>query len=152
MAFELTSAAFQHGQSIPKQYTADGRICSPPLKWTMPPNGTRSLALICEDPDAPRGIFTHWVAYNLLPQPTELGEGGALSGHAMLGTNDFGKAGYGGPAPPPGKPHRYFFRLYALDDALDLHPGSKRNDLLDAMQGHILAEAELMGAYGRCAT
>jgi Raf kinase inhibitor-like YbhB/YbcL family protein len=149
MTFELKSAAFQHGQPIPRQYTADGRNSSPPLQWTKPPDGTRSLALVCEDPDAPRGIFTHWVVFNLPPQQLELREGGTLSGGAKIGTNDFGKAGFGGPAPPPGKPHRYFFRLYALDETLDLDVGCKRKDLLDAMQGHILAEAELMGTYRR---
>lgn len=149
MAFELTSTAFQEGQTIPKQYTGDGRNTAPPLKWTEPPGGTRSFALICEDPDAPRGTFTHWIAFNLPVEQRELSEGGTLSGGASLGANDFGNVGYGGPAPPPGKPHRYFFKLYALDNALDLPAGAKREDLLAAMKGHILAEAQLMGTYGR---
>jgi Raf kinase inhibitor-like YbhB/YbcL family protein len=149
MALELTSTAFQQGQSIPKQYTGDGRNTPPPLSWTEPPTATQSFALICEDPDAPRGTFTHWIAFNLPVEQRELSEGGTLSGGALLGANDFGKVGYGGPAPPPGKPHRYFFKLYALDNAVDLPAGSKKEDLQAAMKGHILAEAQLVGTYGR---
>ncbi len=153
MALELTSTAFHEGATIPEQYTADGRNVTPPLKWTDPPAGTRSFALICEDPDAPRGTFTHWLAFNLPAESRELSE--AVPAEATLpngtaqGTNDFGKAGYGGPKPPPGKPHRYTFKLYALDRSLDVHPGATKAQLLAAMQGHILGEAQLVGRYAR---
>jgi Raf kinase inhibitor-like YbhB/YbcL family protein len=153
MSIELTSTAFQEGQTIPKQYTGDGRDLSPPLKWGDPPAGTRSLALIVEDPDAPRGTFTHWVLFNLPAEARELGEGvppkPTLPDGAMQGINDFGKVGYGGPSPPPGKPHRYVFKLYALDTPLDLGPGATRQQLLQAMDGHVLDEGQLMGRYGR---
>jgi Raf kinase inhibitor-like YbhB/YbcL family protein len=153
MAIDLSSPAFEEGQPIPKQYTADGRNVSPPLRWSDPPGATRSLALICEDPDAPRGTWTHWVAFNLPAEARELGEGippePTLSDGTVQGTNDFGKIGYGGPSPPPGKPHRYFFKLYALDQQLQLPAGASRNQLLAAVKGHILAEGLLMGTYGR---
>jgi Raf kinase inhibitor-like YbhB/YbcL family protein len=153
MAFELTSTAFAEGATIPKQYTGDGRNASPPLRWGDPPAGTRSLALVCEDPDAPRGTFTHWVLFNLPAEARELSEGTppqpSLPGGAAQGTNDFRKVGYGGPAPPPGKPHRYFFKLYALDQSLELQPGATRPQLLAAVKGHVLGEAQLMGTYGR---
>lgn len=149
MALELTSTAFAHGQPIPKQFTADGRNISPPLKWSDPPAGTRSLALVCEDPDAPRGTFTHWVVFNLPAESRELKEGESLPDGAAQGTNDFGKAGYGGPSPPAGKPHRYFFKLLALDRPLDLEPGAKKDRVLAAAKDCVLAQAELMGTYGR---
>jgi Raf kinase inhibitor-like YbhB/YbcL family protein len=153
MSIELTSTAFQEGQTIPKQYTRDGRNLSPPLQWRDPPAGTKSLALIGEDPDAPRGTFTHWVLFNLPAEARELGEGVpsdvTLPGGAKQGVNDFGEAGYDGPSPPRGKPHRYFFRLYALDTRLDLGPGASRHQLLKAMDGHVLAQGQLMGRYGR---
>jgi Raf kinase inhibitor-like YbhB/YbcL family protein len=144
MALELTSTAFQEGAPIPKEHTADGRNASPPLKWPDPPGGTKSLALICEDPDAPRGTFTHWVIFNLPAESRELSAGvpqeATLPNGTAQGTNGFGKAGYGGPSPPPGKPHRYFFKLYALDRRLDLQPGTTKEDLLAAMRGLVLAE------------
>jgi Raf kinase inhibitor-like YbhB/YbcL family protein len=153
MALELTSAAFQGGQPIPRQYTGDGRNISPPLTWRDPPAGTRSLALVCEDPDAPRGTFTHWVAFNLPAESRELGEGvpaePTLPNGTVQGTNDFGRAGYGGPKPPPGKPHRYVFQLYALDRPLDVPPGATKAQLLVAMKGHILGAAQLVGTYAR---
>lgn len=153
MNLQLKSTAFQDGQVIPRQYTGDGENWSPPLEWTAPPTGTQSLALICEDPDAPRGIWVHWVLFNLPPDARKVNEGAASDGNlpkgAVQGTNDFRQIGYGGPAPPPGKPHRYFFRLYALDAKLDLPTGTNRSQLLHAMRGHILAEAQLMGRYGR---
>ena len=153
MALELTSTAFQEGATIPQQYTGDGRNVSPPLKWTDPPAGTRSLALVCEDPDAPRGTFTHWTAFNLPAESKEVSEGvpveATLPNGTAQGTNDFGMAGYGGPKPPPGKPHRYFFKLYALDKRLDLQAGAGKEDLRAAMKGHVLAEGQLMGTYGR---
>src|SRR5438874_11965395 len=126
MALDLTSTAFQEGQSIPKEYTGDGRNVSPPLQWSDPPTGTRSLALVCEDPDAPRGTFTHWAIFNLPAESRELSAGvpaePALPNGTAQATNDFGKVGYGGPSPPPGKPHRYVFKLYALDRPLDVQP------------------------------
>jgi Raf kinase inhibitor-like YbhB/YbcL family protein len=153
MALELTSAAFQEGAAIPERYTADGRNVSPPLKWRGAPAGTASLALVCEDPDAPRGTFTHWVAFNLPAGSRELGEGvpaeATLPNGTAQGTNDFGKVGYGGPKPPPGKPHRYVFKLAALDRPLDLPPGATGAQLLAALKGHVLAETQLTGTYGR---
>jgi len=153
MALELTSPAFRQGENIPEVHTADGRDLSPPLKWSDPPAGTRSLTLLCEDPDAPRGTFTHWVAFNLPPESHELGEGvpstAALPNGTAQGTNDFGKVGYGGPSPPAGKPHRYFFKLFALDHPLNLQPSATRDKVLAAMKDHVLGEAELMGSYGR---
>jgi Raf kinase inhibitor-like YbhB/YbcL family protein len=153
MALELTSTAFGEGEPIPEQYTGDGRNASPPLQWQDPPAGTHNLALICEDPDAPRGTFTHWVAFNLPADSRGLGEGvpaeTTLPDGTAQGVNDFGKVGYGGPKPPPGKPHRYVFTLYALDGPLDLRPGATRSQLLAAMKGHVLGEARLTGTYGR---
>ncbi len=153
MSLTVSSTAFQDGQPIPRKYTADDANVSPPLKWTEPPTGTRCWALLCEDPDAPRGIWTHWVLFNLAPEAQGLHEGipteEELPNEASQGTNDFGKVGYNGPAPPPGKPHRYFFKLFALDTSLDLGSDVKRAQLLDAMKGHILAEGQLMGTYGR---
>jgi Raf kinase inhibitor-like YbhB/YbcL family protein len=153
MALELTSSAFPAGAPIPAQYTGDGQNLSPPLRWQNPPAGTRSLALLCEDPDAPRGTFTHWVVFNLSAESRELGEGispeGTRANGMAQGTNDFGKPGYGGPKPPPGKPHRYVFKLYALDRMLDLHPGATRAQLLAAMKGHVLGESQLVGTYAR---
>jgi len=153
MTIELTSTAFQKGETIPKQYTGDGVDQSPPLRWSEPPTGTKTIALICDDPDAPRGTWVHWVLFNLPAQTRELEEGvpttETLGNGAKQGKNDFGNIGYGGPAPPKGKPHRYFFKLYALDVALDLPPGATKAQLMDAMKGHILAEGQLMGKYGR---
>jgi Raf kinase inhibitor-like YbhB/YbcL family protein len=148
MSITLTSTAFKEGEAIPTAYTGDGRNVSPPLTWSDPPAGTKSFALICQDPDAPRGTFTHWVLFNLPADARELGEAAHPAG-AAEGTNDFSKAGYGGPAPPPGKPHRYYFELYALDATLPLRPGSKKQALLDAIRGHVLGEGRLMGTYGR---
>ncbi len=149
----LTSTAFQEGQPIPVRYTADGEDVSPPLTWTDVPSGTQSLALICEDPDAPRGTWTHWVLFNLLPSAQALEEEvppqETLPDGSIQGTNDFKRLGYGGPSPPPGQPHRYFFKLFALDTTLRLSPGASRQQVLAALQGHILAEGQLMGTYGR---
>jgi Raf kinase inhibitor-like YbhB/YbcL family protein len=153
MALELTSTAFREGQPIPRQYTGDGQNISPPLKWQDPPAGTRSLALICEDPDAPRGTFTHWVIFNLPAASRELGEGipteATLSNGTKQGINDFGEAGYGGPKPPRGKLHRYIFKVYALDQLLDVQSGATKAQLLAAMKGHVLGEAQLLGTYTR---
>ncbi|MCS7166104.1 MAG: YbhB/YbcL family Raf kinase inhibitor-like protein [Gemmatales bacterium] len=153
MPMVLTSTAFTQGATIPKEYTADGRDISPPLSWTDPPAGTKSFALLCEDPDAPRGLWVHWVIFNIPAYVRSLPAGvpahDHLSDGSRQGRNDFGRIGYGGPSPPRGKPHRYFFRLYALDTTLGLPPGASRDMLLKAMQGHILEQAELMGTYGR---
>jgi Raf kinase inhibitor-like YbhB/YbcL family protein len=153
MSFELTSGAFSEGDDIPRQYTCDGEDLSPPLAWGDPPEGTVSLALICDDPDAPGGNWSHWVLWGLGLEVRELAEG--LSPEAQLesgvrqGNNDFRRSGYGGPCPPRGKPHRYFFRLFALDTQIDLAPGADRMKLREMIDGHILAEAQLMGRYGR---
>lgn len=153
MTIELTSTAFQKGETIPKQYTGDGADQSPSLRWSDPPSGTKSLALICDDPDAPRGTWVHWVLFNLPAQARELNESvpttETLANGAKQGKNDFGNIGYGGPSPPKGKPHRYFFKLYALDVNLDLPPGAIKAELEKAMKGHTLAEGQLMGTYKR---
>jgi hypothetical protein len=153
MSIELTSTAFQQGMTIPKQYTGDGADQSPPLRWSEPPIGTKSIALICDDPDAPRGTWVHWVLFNLPPQTRELEEGlpatATLSSGAKQGKNDFGNIGYGGPAPPKGKAHRYFFKLYPLAVVVNLTPGATKAQLEAAMRGQILAEGELMGTYKR---
>ncbi len=153
MLIRLTSPAFQSGATIPKEYTGDGDDKSPPLQWSEPPSGTRSLALICDDPDAPKGPWVHWVLFNLPAETRELEEGlpttETLGNGAKQGKNDFGKIGYGGPAPPKGKPHRYFFKLYALDRTVNLSPGATKGEVVNAMKGHIRAEGELVGKYGR---
>ena len=153
MSIELTSTAFQKGETIPKQYTGDGADQSPPLHWSEPPSGTKSLALICDDPDAPRSTWVHWVLFNVPPQTRELEANvpttATLGDGAKQGKNDFGNIGYGGPAPPKGKPHRYFFKLYALGVAVDLPTGATKAELEKAMKGHILAEGQLMGTYKR---
>jgi Raf kinase inhibitor-like YbhB/YbcL family protein len=149
----LTSTGFTEGSSLPARYTCDGANVSPPLRWSNLPQGTKSLALICDDPDAPGGVWVHWVLYNLPATTTELAEGfsaeAKLPGEAKQGTNDFKRSGYGGPCPPPGAPHRYLFHLYALDTALSLQGGATKQDLLRAMEGHLLAEGQLMGKYQR---
>jgi Raf kinase inhibitor-like YbhB/YbcL family protein len=153
MSIEVSSTAFQAGATIPKQCTGDGADRSPPLRWSEPPSGTKSLALICDDPDTPRGTWVHWVLFNLSAMTRELPERvpttETLDNGAKQGKNDFGNIGYGGPSPPKGKPHRYFFKLYALDTALDLPAGVTKAQLVKGMQGHILAEGQLMGTYGR---
>jgi Raf kinase inhibitor-like YbhB/YbcL family protein len=153
MTMQLTSPAFEEGRPIPARHTGDGEDVSPALKWTDPPGGTQSFALVCDDPDAPRKTWVHWVLFNIPAAERELGERVAkdltLPNGVRQGKNDFGKVGYGGPAPPKGKPHRYFFKLYALGATLDLPAGATKDDLLRAMEGHVLAEAQLMGTYSR---
>jgi len=153
MKIELSSTAFDEEANIPKQCTGDGKNVSPPLRWSDPPPETKSFALICDDPDAPRGTWVHWVLFNLPAEKRQLEEAvpaqKGLDNGAKQGKNDFGKVGYGGPAPPPGKPHRYFFKLYALDTTLELAPEATKDQLLAAMKGHVLAEGQLMGRYGR---
>jgi Raf kinase inhibitor-like YbhB/YbcL family protein len=149
----LTSAAFRDGESIPIRHTCDGEDLSPPLEWTGTPVETRSFALICEDPDAPRGTWVHWLLWSLPADAVEIGQGvpprPELPSGTRQGLNDGGDLGYAGPCPPPGKPHRYFFRLYALDTSLNLSPGANRSDLEAAMAGHVLAEGMTMGVYQR---
>jgi Raf kinase inhibitor-like YbhB/YbcL family protein len=153
MSLQISSAAFTAGGAIPKKFTCDGPDVSPQLTWTQPPPKTQSLALIMDDPDAPGGTWVHWVLYDLPEDSKELEENVAkqdrLSTGARQGRNDFGKIGYGGPCPPPGKPHRYFFKLYALDSKLALQSGATKADVERAMKGHILAQAELFGKYSR---
>jgi len=153
MTVQLTSTAFTEGSSMPAKYTCDGEDVSPPLKWSNVPAGTKSLALISDDPDAPVGTWVHWVIYGIPPDVTELQEGipksEVLTTGAKQGISDFKRIGYGGPCPPPGGPHRYFFKLYALDAELDLKPGAAKRDLLHAMEGHILAQGQLIGTYKR---
>jgi Raf kinase inhibitor-like YbhB/YbcL family protein len=144
---ELESSAFADGQPIPRRHTCEGEDLSPPLAWTDVPEGTASLALIVDDPDAPRGTFTHWLGWGLDRTAAGLEEGEAAPAE---GRNDFGETGYRGPCPPPGHgPHRYFFRLYALEQALGLSPGAGRAELDAALARSSLATAELMGTYER---
>ncbi len=153
MAFAIVSAAFKQGASVPRDFTADGRDVSPALSWENPPAGTQAFALICDDPDAPMGTWVHWVIWNLPASAKGLAQGvqaaRTLADGSAQGKNDFGKIGYGGPSPPAGKPHRYFFRLYALKEKLSLAAGASRRELDKAMQGKILGSAEVMGTYQR---
>jgi Raf kinase inhibitor-like YbhB/YbcL family protein len=153
MAFEVTSSAFTHGGVIPKKHTCDGTDVSPPLAWRAPPAGVQSFALVCDDAKAPGGTWVHWVIYNVPAAAQELPEGIApdvrLPDGARQGRSDFRRPGYGGPCPPRGETHQYSFRLYALDSMLDLRPNATREDLLEAMEGHVLGTAELVGRYGR---
>ena len=153
MTIKITSPAFDEGQPIPRKHTCEGNDVSPVLKWADVPEGTKSIALICDDPDAPMGTWVHWVIFNLPTDTRELAENiskkPVLENGAKQGVSDFKRPGYGGPCPPPGKPHRYFFKLYAVDRMLDLKEGATKKDLEKAMQGHILAQGELMGTYKR---
>jgi Raf kinase inhibitor-like YbhB/YbcL family protein len=153
MALELSTPAFANGGDIPVKHTCDGADVSPALEWRAAPDGTKSFALIVDDPDAPGRTWVHWLLYNLSPVEGTLPEGvegpATLPSGARQGTNDFGRIGYGGPCPPPGAPHRYFFRLYALDMAIDVAPGATRATLERALKGHVLATAELLGRYQR---
>jgi Raf kinase inhibitor-like YbhB/YbcL family protein len=147
---QVTSSAFKDGDKVPKEHTGDGEDASPPLQWGGAPDGVKSFALICDDPDAPRGMWVHWVLFNLPAEVKELKEGAAdLPKEAVSGTNDFGKAAYGGPAPPKGKPHRYYFKVYALDTTLTLPKGATKADVEKAMKGHVKAWGQLMGTYQR---
>jgi Raf kinase inhibitor-like YbhB/YbcL family protein len=153
MAMTISSAAFREGESIPQQFTCDGEDASPPLSWSGVPQAARSLAVICDDPDAPAGTWVHWVLWNLPPSTPSLPGGvpneGTLPGGIQQGKNSWPLTGYNGPCPPPGKAHRYFFKLYALDSEMTLPDGSGKAALEKAMQDHILAQAQLMGTYGR---
>jgi Raf kinase inhibitor-like YbhB/YbcL family protein len=148
----LSSSAFKNGAAIPPRWTCSGLNQSPPLQWTGIPHGSRSLALIVEDPDAPMGTFTHWVAYNISPARSGLPEGVPASetpGYAEEGINGRSELGYTGPCPPPGKPHHYHFRLFALDEELSLKSGATAEQLGAAMKGHILGSTELIGIFQR---
>ena len=153
MVLSISSTAFQEGESIPAQYSCQGQDISPPLAWGEPPAGTKSLALIVNDPDAPVGVFTHWVLFNLPAGSRELPEAvpaePQLANGALQGKNDFGKIGYAGPCPPPGSPHRYRFTLYALDNALDLKSGATKKQVIEAMSGHVLAQGQFTDTYQR---
>ena len=153
MAFELRSPAFSSSGEIPVTYTCDGADLSPPLSWSDPPTKTKGFALIADDPDAPAGTWVHWVLYGLAGTLPELPEGvpaqDTVPGIGTQGVNDFRKVGYGGPCPPRGPGHRYFFRLYALDIELTLPLRKTKQDLLKAIEGHVLGRVELMGWYMR---
>ncbi|MBS3817931.1 YbhB/YbcL family Raf kinase inhibitor-like protein [bacterium] len=152
MDIQLTSSVFENEGMIPSKYSCDGEDISPPLSWSSVPEGTQTVALIADDPDAPMGTFVHWVLFNLPANVQELPEDvpsdKKLDNGALQGTNDFKKIGYGGPCPPGGT-HRYYFKIYALDTELDLKAGATKKDLLNAMEGHILAQGQLMGKYQR---
>src|SRR5215469_8218364 len=143
---KITSSAFHEGANIPSKFTCDGSDTSPPLQIADVPSGAKSLALIVDDPDAPGGLFTHWMVWNIPPDAGAIGEGSTPKG--AQGTNDFGKSGYGGPCPPSGA-HRYYFKVFALDRELDLPSGAKRTQLDTAMKSHVIAQGELMGRYVR---
>jgi len=143
---KITSSAFNHNEKIPSKYTCDGENISPPLIFSEIPKNARTLALIMDDPDAPVGIFVHWVVWNIPASTTKIKEG--EKGVYKQGSNDFRKQVYGGPCPPSGT-HRYFFKLYALDTELNLKEGATKEELLKSMKNHILAGAELMGDYSR---
>ncbi|HDJ67044.1 MAG TPA: YbhB/YbcL family Raf kinase inhibitor-like protein [Nitrososphaeria archaeon] len=151
--FILMSPAFKNGENIPEKYTCDGMDVSPPLSWSGFPAGTKSFVLIVEDPDAPGGIFTHWIAYNISSKITSLPENvkrvERLEDGILQGINSFGKIGYNGPCPPHGSKHRYYFRIYALDCYIDLPPGATRDEILKMIENHVIGEAELLGYYER---
>lgn len=155
MAFsmEISSEAFGGGEEILEIYTGVAEDLSPPLSWKDAPEGTKTFALIMDDPDAPAGIWVHWVIYNIPAYEKNLKQGipksNRLADGSMQGMNSFRKIGYGGPNPPPGPAHRYIFKLYALDTALNLSPGASKEEVESAMKGHVLAEAQLTGMFGR---
>jgi Raf kinase inhibitor-like YbhB/YbcL family protein len=153
MSLDLNTTAFQHQKEIPEKFTCKGADLSPELVWTGTPDGTKTFALIVDDPDAPAGAWVHWVAFNIPVSVTQFHEGmpkdAELKDGTRQGKNDFGKLGYNGPCPPPGGYHRYYFRLYALDAVLDLKPGATRQDLDRAMAHKVIGKAELMGKFKR---
>ncbi|HUJ95343.1 MAG TPA: YbhB/YbcL family Raf kinase inhibitor-like protein [Terriglobales bacterium] len=153
MAFAISSPSFSNGAEFPKKFTCDGADVSPEFSWSGAPAGTQSFALIADDPDAPGGTWNHWVLFDLPANtsslPENLGRTEELPNGARQGRNDFRKTGYNGPCPPPGKPHRYFFKLYALSRKLNLQAGVSKQEVEKAMQGQILGQAEWMGKYQR---
>lgn len=152
MAISVSSSAFKEGGMIPAKYTCDGNDLSAPLAWTGIPEGTKSIAVISDDPDAPVGTWVHWVMWNIPASAVGLEEGvptkSQLPDGSRQGVSDFGRPGYGGPCPPSGT-HRYYFKVYALDTMLELPSNARKADLVKAMKGHILAEGQLMGKYSR---
>lgn len=148
----LFSSAFEEGGMIPQRYTCDGENTSPPLEWSAAPPGTQAYVLVVDDPDAPSGTFLHWLLYDIPASENGLTEGvgknGTEAGGGMQGRNSFGEQGYGGPCPPSGS-HRYYFRLYALQQSLRIPAGAKRTEVEQAMEGHVMDTAELMGRYER---
>jgi len=152
MGFQIESDVFEPGGPIPSKFSCDGQDVSPPLSWSGVPEGTSSLALVMEDPDAPAGIWVHWVLYNIPANLKGLSEGvpaeQELANGTLSGLNSWRRRGYGGPCPPAGT-HRYYFRLYALDGSLGLQAGATKERLSEAMQGHILGQTEIMGTYSR---
>jgi Raf kinase inhibitor-like YbhB/YbcL family protein len=152
MVIKVKSTVFGEGNPIPKRYTCDDLNVSPPLEMSGVPESAKSLAVICEDPDAPSGVWTHWVIFNIPPESKTLPEGVEM--HELFedgskqGLNDSGRVGYSGPCPPGGT-HRYYFRVYALDSKLDLPPRISKQELLNAMEGHVLDKGQLMGLYSR---
>jgi Raf kinase inhibitor-like YbhB/YbcL family protein len=153
MAFKLRSPAFAPGGEIPLKYTGDGVDVSPPLRWTDPPEGTKSFALTVDDREDPTGIWVLWVLYGIAATVRALPEGvprhDTVAGVGSQGLNDFAEVGYSGPRPPPGSAHRYVFRLYALDTALAVPPRRRKTDLLKAVAGHVLVRVDLIGRYQR---
>jgi hypothetical protein len=152
-AMDVAVSAFPRSGPIPKPFTADGVDVSPALTWMAPPPGTRAFAVIMDDPDAPVGLWTHWTLYDLpatvTALPENLPKAPTLPNGARQGRNTWGRIGYNGPAPPPGRPHRYFFRVFALREFLDLPAGATRQELDGAMKGNVLAEGSFMAEYGR---
>ena len=153
MGINLISDVFDEGEMIPARHTCDDINVSPPLRWDSLPERTISFAILCEDPDAPMGTWTHWIIFNIPPDIMELSaeikKEEKLEKGMIQGINDFGYAGYGGPCPPEGEKHRYFFRIYALDTTLNIGPGAKREEFLKALNENVLDEGQLMGIYGR---
>jgi Raf kinase inhibitor-like YbhB/YbcL family protein len=150
--FSVTTSSFQPGGEISPRFTCSGDNLSPALAWTDPPAGTKSFVLIVDDPDAPSGVFNHWLLYDLPANVRQLPEGVAQKsdpGGGSPGLNGFNEIGYGGPCPPPGHAHRYYFRLYALDQKLNLPAGASKSAVEKAMKGHVLAQAEVMGRFKR---
>lgn len=151
--FEIKSTDFQNENEIPKEFTCQGNDISPELKWQGIPQNTKSFALICDDPDAPTRTWTHWVIYNIPAQITSLSKNFTkeekLADGTCQGINDFKKIGYNGPCPPAGKPHRYYFKLYALNKKLNLEPGLTKKQLLQEMEGSIIEQTQIMGIYKR---
>jgi len=148
MTFKLTSDAFTNGQSIPVKYSCIGKNISPALAWTEPPAGTQSFAFIVDDPDAPMGTWVHWVLFNIPADLRNLAEGFSADNPIVVGKNSSSQTSYQGPCPPSGT-HRYYFKLYALDEVSSLSPGATKDQLLKAMDGHILAQTELMGTFSK---
>lgn len=154
MSFAIKSAAFANGGEIPRKFTCSGENVSPAMNWSDVPPKANSLALIVDDPDAPAGTWTHWIIWNIPAHVPSLPEGvppmkETLPNGAHQGRNDFGRIGYGGPCPPPGRPHHYYFRLYALGAVLDIKSGAGRSELDTAMRSHVLGQAEWTGLFKR---